>query len=70
MRIVNKEIGETIKERRDVLRLQQKDLAELAGVSLRTIVQIENGSGNPSLETLNKLALVLGMEVRLNVKNN
>ncbi len=62
------EIGELIRERRGILRLQQKDLAELAEVSLRTIIQVENGEGNPSLNTLNKLARVLGMEVQLSIK--
>lgn len=63
------EIGEQIKERRNILRLQQRDLAELSGTSLRTIIQIENGSGNPSLNTLQKLARVLGLDVRLTIKN-
>ena len=61
------EIGQLIRERRGILRLQQKDLAELAEVSLRTIIQVENGQGNPSLDTINKLAQVLGMEVQLNI---
>ena len=64
-----KEIGEQIRERRDILRLQQRDLAELAGISLRTIIQVENGSGNPSLATLQKLAKVLGLEMQLSIIN-
>lgn len=62
-----KELGEQIRERRNVLRLQQRDLAELSGVSLRTIIQVENGAGNPSLVTLQKLAGVLGLEMQLHV---
>ncbi|MBL7933042.1 MAG: helix-turn-helix transcriptional regulator [Bacteroidia bacterium] len=67
--MTTKEIGEQIKERRDILRLQQRDLAELSGVSLRTIIQVENGSGNPSLDTLQKLTKVLGLEMQLNIIN-
>jgi DNA-binding XRE family transcriptional regulator len=67
--MTTKELGEQIKERRNILRLQQKDLAELADVGLRTIIQIENGSGNPALNTISKLAKVLGMEIQLNIQN-
>ena len=62
-------IGEYIKNRRNTLRLQQKDLAELSGVSLRTIIQIENGTGNPSIDTLNKLTKVLGVEIEFKIIN-
>ena len=62
-------IGKYIKNRRNTLRLQQKDLAELSGVSLRTIIQIENGTGNPSIDTLNKLTKVLGVEIEFKMIN-
>ncbi|MCD6065184.1 MAG: helix-turn-helix domain protein [Bacteroidetes bacterium] len=62
------EIGKQLKERRTVLHLQQKDLSEMSGVSLRTIIQVENGVGNPALKTLQKLAEVLGMEILLTIK--
>lgn len=66
---MNKEIlGIKIKERRKILKVRQEDLAEISGVALRTIVTIEGGEGNPSLETLLKIAEVLGMELQLNVK--
>lgn len=62
-------IKETIKKRRSVLRITQQDLAELSGVSLRTIKDIESGNANPSLSILSKIADILGMEVILNVKD-
>lgn len=66
---MNKEVlGERIKNRRKVLKIRQEDLAEISGVALRTVVSIERGEGNPSLETLLKIAAVLGMELQLNVK--
>ena len=66
---MNKEIlGKLIKERRKILKVRQEDLAEISGVALRTIILIERGEGNPSLETLLKIAGVLGMELQLNVK--
>jgi transcriptional regulator with XRE-family HTH domain len=43
-------------------------LAELSGVGLRTLKQFESGKGNPTLQTLQKLANVLGMEISLQVR--
>lgn len=62
------EIIQTIKERREMMRVTQETLAELSGVGLRTLKQLESGKGNPTLQTLQKLADVLGMEVCLQVK--
>lgn len=69
LHIMNKEyLGRTIRERRKVLKVRQEDLAEISGVALRSIISIERGEGNPSLETLLKLTKVLGMEFQLTVK--
>lgn len=57
-----------LKARRDELGVTQEYLAELAAVGLRTLKEIESGKGNPTFETLNKLADVLGMEIKLEVK--
>ncbi len=62
-------IGEEIKERRKVLSISQSDLAEMAGVSLATLKNIERGTGNPSFETVVKLLEVLGMELVFKVRN-
>ena len=59
---------QTIKERREMMRVTQETLAELSGVGLRTLKQFESGKGNPTLLTLQKLADVLGMEVCLQIK--
>lgn len=61
-------IGESIKNRRKELRITQPHLAELAKVSTNTLYKLERGQGNPSLAVLNKLAEVLGMELKLEVK--
>jgi len=58
----------TIKERRENLHLNQENLAMLSGVGLRTLKQFESGKGNPTLQTIQKLADVLGLEVCLRVK--
>ena len=58
-----------IKERREMLQVTQETLAELSGVSLRTLKQFESGKGNPTLSTLQKIADILGLEVSLKLKN-
>lgn len=62
------QIGESIKNRRKELGITQPHLAELADVSTNTLYKIERGQANPSLEVLGKLAEVLGMEIKLQVK--
>lgn len=55
--------SDTIKERRAKLKLSQADLAEMARVSLATVKDIERGKGNPSLQTIEKLLDILGLEI-------
>jgi transcriptional regulator with XRE-family HTH domain len=62
------EIISILKDRRVMLSVTQEHLAELSGVGLRTIKEIESGKGNPTFVTLSKLASVLGMEIKLEVK--
>jgi len=58
-------IGQQVRVRRKFLQLRQRDLAELAGVTLRGLTAIETGQGNPTLNQLSKIASVLGLEVAL-----
>jgi len=62
------ELIQIIKERRKALQVTQETLAKLSGVGLRTLKQFESGKGNPTLQTLQKIAGVLGMEVSLKLK--
>lgn len=58
-----------LRQRREQLGVTQSHLAELAGVGSRTLKEIESGKGNPTVDTLIKLAEVLGMELQLRIKN-
>lgn len=60
--------GEIIKNRRNELNITQSHLAELANISKNTLYKLEREQGNPTLDVLNKLAEVLGMELTLKVK--
>jgi transcriptional regulator with XRE-family HTH domain len=66
--MTTKEIGGFIRERRNILKIQQTDLAEISGIALRTIIIIESGKGNPSVNTLYKIGSALGLELELKVK--
>ncbi len=63
------DIADQIKARRKVLSISQSDLAEMSGVSLATIKNIERGAGNPSYETVAKLLDVLGLEMFFKVRS-
>jgi transcriptional regulator with XRE-family HTH domain len=65
----HKSIIESLKYRRIRLQVNQETLSLLTEVSLRTIKQLESGKGNPTLDTIQKLADVLGLELRLEIKN-
>ena len=58
----------SIKNRREMLQVTQEMLADLSGVGLRTLKQFESGKGNPTVETLNRLAGALGMELTFQIK--
>jgi transcriptional regulator with XRE-family HTH domain len=62
------QLGGIIKTRRKELKITQPHLAELAEISTNTLYKLERGQGNPSLQVLGKLAEVLGMEIKLEIK--
>lgn len=66
--LVNKEdVGQYVVERRETLAISQKRLAELCGVSVHTLSNLETGGGNVTLDTLLKVAGVLGLKVSVGV---
>ena len=45
--------------------MSQQELSQLAGVTQADISKIENGKGNPSIKTLQKLAAALHKTLRI-----
>ena len=45
--------------------LTQKDLATRTGIAQADISRLENGNANPSLRTLQRLAVGMGMKLKL-----
>ncbi len=62
------ELGKSIKKRRQELKITQSHLASLAEISKNTLYKLERGQSNPTLDVISKLADVLGMEIKLEVK--
>ena len=58
-------VANTIAEARDKSGLSQKELAKLTGIDQSDISKIERGVGNPSVNTLDRIAKALN--ARLNV---
>lgn len=57
------ELGKLIKKTRKAQKLTQKDLALVAGMSVRLIVELENGKRGVSIESIIKLCSLLGMKI-------
>ncbi|WP_245476486.1 cupin domain-containing protein [Bradyrhizobium sp. Leo170] len=56
-------VGMKMKHRRLLKGLTLKALAELAGCSESMLSRIENGTANPSINTMHRIALALGIPV-------
>ena len=61
-------LGISIRERRKRLGLDQRSLAEISGVSVHALSDIESGKANPTLKVINALADSLGLELRLELR--
>jgi transcriptional regulator with XRE-family HTH domain len=59
------ELGQAIRNRRKLAKVTQADLADLSGLSVHTLSDLESGKGNPTLEVLSKLCSVMGLEIQL-----
>ena len=60
-----RQIIRTIIEGREICDLTQQQLAEITGIQQADISRLENGTGNPSLRTLKRLAAGMGMQLKL-----
>lgn len=60
-----RQIMRAIIEGREERDLTQKQLAEATGITQADISRFENGTGNPSLRTLKRLADGLGMSLKV-----
>jgi transcriptional regulator with XRE-family HTH domain len=66
---LKKQIGEEIRKRRLELSLGQLDLLDYTEISSKTLSNLEQGKGNITLDTLEKIINILGMEYQLKIRN-
>jgi len=59
---MNRIVGENVRRRRKRLKMTQKELAYSAQIHVGFISEIENGRANPSVRTIDALALALHTE--------
>ena len=62
------ELGQQIKLRRKSLKITQSLLAQLSNVATNTLYKIERGQANPTIDIIDKLTNVLGLEISLQVR--
>lgn len=46
-------------------KMTQEQVAEMAGVSRTVVARLESGTSNPTIDTISRVATVLGKEVKL-----
>lgn len=68
--MTNEEIIRIIKERKDILGINQEYLSELSEIGIATLKRFESGKGNITLNNLQKIADVLGIELKLELKKS
>lgn len=64
-----KDLANTIRNRRALLKYTQTDMAELTGLTDRTIRSIENGEHSTTVESWLKVLDVLGLEMKIQFKS-
>ena len=65
----NLSIGDAVKEMRRLSRLTQPEFAKHRNISLGSLRQIEAGEGNPTVETLEKIGSIFGLEVSFTIQH-
>jgi DNA-binding XRE family transcriptional regulator len=56
-------LPDAVKRLRRLSKLTQPEFAAHRGISVQALRQIESGRGNPTIETLNKIVEVFGLQV-------
>ena len=63
-----KALGENLRIKRQQLGYRQADLAEICGISDRTLREVEGGSGKVKMEIWIRLGDILGLELAFSQK--
>ena len=63
-------ITQIVIEARKSKGITQKELSELTGIAQGDISKLENGNGNPSIKTLQRLASAMNMSLKIEFIEN
>lgn len=63
-------IGESIFKMRKMTGINRQDFAKKVGVTKRTLEELEQNRGNPTLKTLTKVIQAFGFELYLRSRKN
>jgi len=64
-----KNLGSAIRQRRKMLKINQRMVSDLSQVSINTVTAIENGVGNPRLDSVLAVAETLGLQLDIKLKD-
>lgn len=56
-------LGKIVRESRETLGMNQKEFADMVGIVQSHVSMIEKGKRKPKLETLDKIAVAIGVDV-------
>ena len=57
------DVGQAVRVMRRISHLTQPEFAKHRGISVQALKQIEQGTGNPTVQTLDKVASIFGLRV-------
>ena len=60
---IRRRLGARIRELRTMAKLSQERLGERAGVSYKFLGEVERGQGNPTIDTLARIAAALDVDI-------
>ena len=63
-------IPEAVLTMRKISRLTQAEFAKHRGISVQALKQIEAGTANPTVDTLQKISDIFGLKIGFVAKNN
>lgn len=61
-------IAKVISERRFDIGMEQEELSDYADISIATISRLEHAKANVTIETLDSIMNILGLEIDIRVK--
>jgi len=67
---LKKDIGKFVKKRRNELNLKQSTLSDYANIGSTNLSNLEGGKANITLDSLQDILEVLGLEIIIQVKSD